>query len=348
LAQASLTGRAPVPSSYAAPIAALTNQSGAPAGLGGAPSSEFVIDTDSSGYVTSKGQQNYWYKLQRKYGLRPNQITSPLITSLPQAQAQAEGLLRFMSRFQKTATVTIPGDPRVRLGTNVRIYGVQIDRTYYIEGVQHSYVEGDTYDTTLQLSHGRDPWDPKWAQIAIPKGISASGLATAPAVAAANDTAYVTPSGSSAAGGSGGGAGGGPTLPANAPAAVQQMVSEGNAIAGYPYAWGGGHPTIGQASSGTTSSAGGAVVTGFDCSGTVSAVLWAAGLLTASEVASEFMTYGDAGQGQWVTIYASQDHTFMNIGGSWFGTGRLGVGGGPDWGNHDNPANYVARHPPGL
>jgi hypothetical protein len=154
-----MTGRAPVPSNY--PSATL-----------GSPSPEFVIPVASKGKVTPAGLHNYWYQRQRKYGLRTLQITSPLIDNLPQAQAQAEGLLRFYDRFTKTATITIPGDPRIRIGTNLRLVGElrgrKVDRTYYIDTVAHEYVEGDHYDTTLTLTHGRDPWDPKWTEIALP------------------------------------------------------------------------------------------------------------------------------------------------------------------------------------
>lgn len=165
-AQALRAGRAPVPSSY----------------LSGHDTSqfnvrqEFIIDTDSAGKVTAKGRRNYWYRLQRRLGLRPQQITSPLLFTQEQAQAQAEGLLQFFSRMQKTTQLTIPGCPVVRLGENARVVGPlegqRIDRTYYLDQVSHEYVEdrdGGHYTTSLHGSHGRDPWDPRWGKIAIPK-----------------------------------------------------------------------------------------------------------------------------------------------------------------------------------
>jgi hypothetical protein len=166
LSQALMAGRAPVPESY------LTSASGKN-NLGQYVTKEFVIDTDRKGHVTAKGRRNHWYKQQRTYGLRPQQITSPLIATQAQAQAQAEGLLKFFSRFQKSARITIPGNSAVRLGRNILVHGeldgVRLNRTYYIENVAHNYTEGETYTTTLDLTHGRDPGDPRWGAVALPQ-----------------------------------------------------------------------------------------------------------------------------------------------------------------------------------
>lgn len=165
-AQALRAGRAPVPSSY------LSGKESSQFNV----SKEFVIDTDSSGKVTAKGAKNFWYQRQRSLGLRPQQITSPLLFTQAQAQAEAEGLLQFYGRMVKTMQATLPGCPIVRLGENARVFGpldgLKIDRTYYIDQVAHEYVEGQdggSYTTSLHGSHGRDPWDPKWGTIAIPK-----------------------------------------------------------------------------------------------------------------------------------------------------------------------------------
>lgn len=163
-AQALRAGRAPVPSSY-------LNGNGSD--LAGAVSPEFVIQTDSKGHPTAKGKRNHWYRLQRRLGVRPQQVTSPLIADQHQAQAQAEGLLRFFARATKGATFTIPGAPEVRLGFNARVHGeleqMEFDRTFYVEAVAHSYVDGQGYETTITGTHGRDPWDPGWQRIALPR-----------------------------------------------------------------------------------------------------------------------------------------------------------------------------------
>ena len=160
--EAFIIGRAPVPSSVAATMQR----------HGIHPSAQYVIETNSDAEATARGQKNYWYGLQRRYGVRPQQLQSPLLATPEQAQRQAEGLLRFYGRWQKTATVTIAGSPQAKIGATIRIQGQLdgelIDRTYYITGVQHEYVDGSHYQTTLTLHHGRDPSDPGWGKITLP------------------------------------------------------------------------------------------------------------------------------------------------------------------------------------
>jgi peptidoglycan hydrolase CwlO-like protein len=122
--------------------------------------------------------------------------------------------------------------------------------------------------------------------------------------------------------------------PAGAPAAVQEMIAAGNAIATLPYIWGGGHASF-QA-------------IGYDCSGSTSYVLAAAGLLSAPEVSGDFESYGDPGPGQWVTIYANPTHVWMEIAGWRFDTVALAEG-GTRWSQGGGEfAGFVVRHPPGL
>jgi len=122
--------------------------------------------------------------------------------------------------------------------------------------------------------------------------------------------------------------------PPGAPLAVRQMIAAGNAIATLPYIWGGGHGSFQAA--------------GYDCSGSVSYVLAAAGLLSAPEVSGDFETYGDPGPGRWVTIYANADHVWMEIAGWRFDTVALAEG-GTRWAQGGGEfAGFVVRHPPGL
>ena len=122
--------------------------------------------------------------------------------------------------------------------------------------------------------------------------------------------------------------------PAGAPLAVRQMIAAGNAIATLPYIWGGGHGSF-QAD-------------GYDCSGSTSYVLAAAGLLSAPEVSGDFMSYGDAGPGRWVTIYANNGHVWMDIAGWRFDTVALAED-GTRWSQGGGEySGFVVRHPPGL
>lgn len=122
--------------------------------------------------------------------------------------------------------------------------------------------------------------------------------------------------------------------PAGAPAAVVEMINAGNLIATLPYIWGGGHGSF-QAD-------------GYDCSGSVSFVLHAAGLLTSPEVSGDFESYGDPGAGQWVTIYANSIHVWMEIAGWRFDTVALAED-GTRWAQGGGEfAGFVVRHPVGL
>jgi peptidoglycan hydrolase CwlO-like protein len=122
--------------------------------------------------------------------------------------------------------------------------------------------------------------------------------------------------------------------PPGAPAAVSQMIAAGNAIATLPYIWGGGHGSF--------------VSPGYDCSGSVSYVLAAAGLLSSPETSGALESYGDPGPGQWVTIYANAGHVWMTIAGWRFDTVALAED-GTRWSRGGGEfGGFVVRHPPGL
>jgi peptidoglycan hydrolase-like protein with peptidoglycan-binding domain len=127
---------------------------------------------------------------------------------------------------------------------------------------------------------------------------------------------------------SGGGTGGG-----GAPAAIQRAVAAANAIATKPYRYGGGHGSFKDS--------------GYDCSGSVSYVLHAAGVLDAPMASGGFMSYGKPGPGRYITIYANSGHVFMTINGRRFDTGY--GGNGNRWAEGSRPTSgFVVRHPPGL
>jgi hypothetical protein len=89
--------------------------------------------------------------------------------------------------------------------------------------------------------------------------------------------------------------------PAFAPRAVKQAIWAGNAIRRKPYIYGGGHGVWNDA--------------GYDCSGSVSYVLHAAGLLKVSMDSSGFESWGARGLGQWITVYTNPAHAFVEIAG---------------------------------
>lgn len=99
---------------------------------------------------------------------------------------------------------------------------------------------------------------------------------------------------------------------------------------------------------------------GYDCSGSVSFVLYKAGLLSSSpDVSGDFETYGKRGKGRWITVWGSANHAFMEVAGLVFDTAHYANttpgGTGPRW----QPASiipqqladgnaYTERHPAGL
>jgi cell wall-associated NlpC family hydrolase len=123
--------------------------------------------------------------------------------------------------------------------------------------------------------------------------------------------------------------------PIAAPAQVQEVIDAGNEIAHLPYVWGGGHQTYED--------------DGYDCSGSLSFVLAAAGLLKGTETSGQLMSYGEPGPGKWITIYAAPGHTFMYVAGLRFDTVALAQT-GSRWSNRSatEGGGFVARHPPGL
>jgi cell wall-associated NlpC family hydrolase len=122
--------------------------------------------------------------------------------------------------------------------------------------------------------------------------------------------------------------------PLEAPEEVKQIIEAGNVIARKPYVWGGGH--------------GRWLDTGYDCSGSVSFALAAAGLLNGPLASGPLMSWGKPGPGKWVTIYSSAGHVFMYVAGVRFDTSNSRVT-GSRWSNTTrSTAGFVARHPEGL
>ena len=122
--------------------------------------------------------------------------------------------------------------------------------------------------------------------------------------------------------------------PAGAPAAVAQVIAAGNAIATLPYIWGGGHGSFQAA--------------GYDCSGSVSYALAAAGLLSSPLDSTGFESWGDPGPGRWITVFANAGHAWMEVAGWRFDTVALAET-GTRWAQGGGEfAGFVERHPPGL
>ena len=122
--------------------------------------------------------------------------------------------------------------------------------------------------------------------------------------------------------------------PAGAPPVVQAIIAAGNRIASLPYIYGGGH--------------GSWTDTGYDCSGSVSFALHGGGLLASPLASGDFETWGDAGPGTWITLYANGGHMYMVIAGLRFDTSGQRNAGTRWQADMRSGAGFVVRHPPGL
>lgn len=122
--------------------------------------------------------------------------------------------------------------------------------------------------------------------------------------------------------------------PDDAPEPVKRVIQAGNAIASLPYKWGGGHATWRD--------------TGYDCSGSVSFALAGAGLLDAPMASGQFVDWGAAGPGQWITIYANAGHIFMVVAGLRFDTTGQGRAGTRWQEEPRSTAGFAVRSIPGL
>jgi cell wall-associated NlpC family hydrolase len=132
--------------------------------------------------------------------------------------------------------------------------------------------------------------------------------------------------------------------PASAPQAVAEIIAAGNQIAGKPYVYGAGH---GAALS--------AIAPAYDCSSSVEHLLYGARLVPVTDAAasSALESFGVAGPGRWVTVYANASHVFMYVAGlRWDTHNAAGPGdGGTGIGWHPlvrSADGFVARHPVSL
>jgi hypothetical protein len=126
--------------------------------------------------------------------------------------------------------------------------------------------------------------------------------------------------------------------PKHAPLAVKRAIWAANQLRSKPYRYGGGHKSFDDR--------------GYDCSGTVSYVLAAAGLIRSPISSTEFRSYGERGPGKWITIYARNGHTFAVIAGLRLDTtpfDRYTGKWAPRWQTvYRPPRGFDARHPIGL
>jgi cell wall-associated NlpC family hydrolase len=128
--------------------------------------------------------------------------------------------------------------------------------------------------------------------------------------------------------------------PADAPPAIQSAIAAANAIHTLPYVWGGGHRTFFDS--------------GYDCSGAVSYVLHAAGLLASPMTSGGLASsWGVPGKGRWITVYGNASHAYMVIAGKRYDTSsggdRWNQGSGPRWRKKKRkPVGFTGKYSPGF
>lgn len=135
------------------------------------------------------------------------------------------------------------------------------------------------------------------------------------------------------------------SAPADAPPAIGKMIAEVDATDNtFHYQWGGGHESVDALHK---------RLKGYDCSGYVSHVLWAGGLLDEPLSSIPLESFGEAGEGEFCTIYANSEHAFGKLltadGWRYFQSG--GNDNSTGWvpkGNEDSLAGFTARHPKGM
>jgi peptidoglycan hydrolase-like protein with peptidoglycan-binding domain len=154
-------------------------------------------------------------------------------------------------------------------------------------------------------------------------GVQGAPTLTPPASSLVSQTAVGAPGATSSAGGGEG------------EGVVARVIAAANEIATRPYVFGGGHGSFQSE--------------GYDCSGSVSYALHGGGLLSSPEDSSALESYGEAGPGRYITIYANAEHAYMVIDGRRFDTVALAED-GTRWSSSsgDDGGNFVARHPDGL
>jgi hypothetical protein len=125
--------------------------------------------------------------------------------------------------------------------------------------------------------------------------------------------------------------------PKSAPARVKRVIESANKIRNKPYIYGGGHRRWFDR--------------GYDCSGSVSFALRGGKFLSSPMPSGPLASWGNRGEGRWITVYANAGHTYAIIAGyRWDTSGNSGGKTGPSW--HEDPrstpGSFVARHPAGF
>jgi hypothetical protein len=123
--------------------------------------------------------------------------------------------------------------------------------------------------------------------------------------------------------------------PKSAPLQVKNVIAAANKIRTKPYIFGGGHARWWDR--------------GYDCSGSVSYALHGGEFLESPLPSGPMESWGLAGEGRWISVYANAGHAYAVIAGVRWDTSGDANETGPRWHTdlRDN-IGFVARHPEGF
>jgi hypothetical protein len=131
--------------------------------------------------------------------------------------------------------------------------------------------------------------------------------------------------------------------PASAPRRVKRVIAAANRLVEMPYIYGGGHRPFSSE-----------LDRGYDCSGAVSYALHGGRFLRSPLPSGALMSWGSAGPGDWITVYAHGGHAYLVVAGLRFDTSLRdadapGPSSGPRWSRTLRESDaFVARHPRGY
>ena len=118
------------------------------------------------------------------------------------------------------------------------------------------------------------------------------------------------------------------------PLRIRRAIAAGDRIAHVPYRYGGGHGSFSDS--------------GYDCSGSVSYLLHAAGALSGPLDSGQLASWGEPGPGRWITIYSNPGHVYAIVNGRRYDTSGLSQDGSRWHDSNRTTAGYTVRHPAGL
>jgi 3D (Asp-Asp-Asp) domain-containing protein len=228
------------------------------------------------------------------------------------------------------------------IGHHVDIYDWQGRAAQDAWGVRHVTVTRAPNPGTGNVLGEITPTTPNQPAATSPGAVCATA-AGGPLPLTPGQQATILPSGLAAA-------------PSDAPPAVKLAIAAGNQLIDKPYIYGGGH---GQPLTELT--------TGYDCSGSTSFVLHGGGVFgDYAGDSTELESYGEAGPGQWITVYANSAHAFIDVAGivldtAWYAPVQpTSPDSGPRWQPAsiipaqyagditDGHGGFIQRHPAGL